>query len=525
METAETWRRSRGREESLIRDLKAAPSIIAFVWLGALLYHLPGTINHDSAWYLYATDRWLDGARLYVDLVETNPPLVFYLHVPPVLLSKLTGLGLMPAFVLSTLVMVLASIALCINTTRSAREEEPHLWTVLLAGAFLTSLIVPKGTFGQREHLAVVLSLSYLFASAVRASGHSVGPMAATVAGLLAGVGLSLKPHFLLVPLLLELREVVRGRSISGAIRPDSLVLVSVVLLYGMSVPILHPEYLRDIVPIAQATYGRGFGIPLGPFLVHRFTLILLGTLAIYVIVRLGMTERKVTDTFWLAAVGFFGAYLGQMRGFSYHVVPVLALVFIALLPLAADGPLVGDRRLPHPTQRLVSFLGIVVITTLIFSSGRYPSTKGSPLYELIQREAAGGTIAALGWNPSLGFPLVIEAGVRWGSRFPTIWPVPGAWHRLHGSGPRPSHEEERELNEIMDWTRRAVAEDLQKFRPDLVLIGERLQKSQFYPIEFDWLTWAQKDSMFMKVWPAYTLIERLDFQAVYAREPSAEGQ
>ena len=36
------------------------------------------TINHDTAWYLYATRAWLDGAQLYVDIVEVNPPLSFY---------------------------------------------------------------------------------------------------------------------------------------------------------------------------------------------------------------------------------------------------------------------------------------------------------------------------------------------------------------------------------------------------------------------------------------------------------------
>lgn len=511
--------------------LRRAPLIAALAWLGALLYYLPGTINHDSAWSLYSTGQWLNGARFYVDLVEINPPLIFYLHVPPVLLSRWTGLGLMPAFVLSVFLMILVSFALCVHITRQARVEEPYLWTVLLAGALATSLCVPMGSFGQREHIVVVLSMGYLFASAIRASGRSVGAKTATAAGLLAAVGLSLKPYFLLVPLLLELREVARKRSLSAAIRPDSIALFSLVLLYGVSVPVFHPEYLRDLVPMALATYARGFSVPLGPFLVQGSTLMLVGMLGTYLIARSATPTPRVTDTFWLAAVGFFGAYVWQMKGFPYHVVPVLALVFIALLPLAAHGPLVGDRGLLHRPRRLVSLLGVVVITSLIFSGGRYPSTKGTPLYELIQREAPGGTIAAFGSNMSLGFPLVIEAGVRWGSRFPTIWPVPGVWHSLHGSGPRPSPEQERELNEIMDWTRRAVAEDLQRFRPDLVIVDERPRKSLFDPLEFDWLTWAAKDSLFAEVWPDYTLIERLRSPAerhgplaVYGREPEIDG-
>ena len=65
--------------------------LLGAVWLASLLYFLQATPNHDVAWYLVATDRFLDGARLYRDIIEVNPPLVFYLTVPPVAVARLTG--------------------------------------------------------------------------------------------------------------------------------------------------------------------------------------------------------------------------------------------------------------------------------------------------------------------------------------------------------------------------------------------------------------------------------------------------
>lgn len=503
------------------RSIQGALVGAALMWVAALVFYLPGSINHDSAWWLYSAQQWLDGARFYTDLVETNPPLNLYLNVPPVLLSRWTGMGLIPGFVVWILVVVLISFTLCVRITRQARSEEHYFWSILLGGALATSLAVQMGSFGQREHLAVVLSLAYVFASAVRASGRPVGAGAATAAGLLAAIGLSLKPYFLLVPVFLELREVFRQRRLTAAIRPDTIALAALVLLYGISIPILHPEYLREVVPLALATYGRGFSVPLGAFLIQASTLMLVGMLAAYVVARLAAPGRRVTDSFWLAGVGFFGAYLWQMKGFPYHVGPVLALVFVALLPIAANGPLAGEGGLLHAPRRLLAFVGAVAIVATIFSQGRYPTTRGSQVYELVRREAPGGTIAAFGSNVSLGFPLVIESGVTWGLRFPTIWPVPGIWHALHGSGPPSTPDEERELNEIMDWTRRAVAEDLHRYRPDLVIVDVRPRKSLFDPLEFDWLTWAAEDSLFREVWPDYVLLERLGPKTVYARERS----
>jgi hypothetical protein len=457
-------------------------------------------------------------------MVEINPPLNFYLHVPPVLLSELTGIDPIPAFILFVMGGILIAFALCLPITRQARAEEPALWIPLLATALATSLFVPMGSFGQREHVAVALSLPYFFASAVRGSGRPVARGPAVVAGLMAGIVLSLKPYFLLAPLLLELREVVRGRRVTAVLRPDSVVLVAVVLLYGISVPIFHPEYLRDVVPMALATYSLGFGVSASEFLVQESTVLLVAVLGVYAIARRVLPSRIEADTFWLAAVGFFGAYLWQMKGFPYHVGPVLALVFVALMPIVTGGPLVGDRGLLHPPHRLLALTCSVAIVTLIFSGGRYPTTRDTDLYALIEREAPGGTIAAFGSNMSLGFPLVLEADLHWASRFPTIWPVPGVWHGLHGAGPTPSPEERRRLEGIMDWTRRAVAEDLQTFGPDLVVVDDRPRKSLFDPLEFDWIEWAEQDSLFRAVWEDYVLLERLGPITVYERSRASGG-
>ncbi|MEP7218497.1 MAG: hypothetical protein ABI876_06250, partial [Bacteroidota bacterium] len=41
-------------------------------------------LNHDVAWIIHGAGRWLEGAGLYRDIVEINPPLIFYLTAPAV---------------------------------------------------------------------------------------------------------------------------------------------------------------------------------------------------------------------------------------------------------------------------------------------------------------------------------------------------------------------------------------------------------------------------------------------------------
>ena len=48
--------------------------------------------NTDVSWDLTAADKFLDGQRLYVDVIEVNPPATVLLYVVPALLGRLSGI-------------------------------------------------------------------------------------------------------------------------------------------------------------------------------------------------------------------------------------------------------------------------------------------------------------------------------------------------------------------------------------------------------------------------------------------------
>ena len=53
------------------------------------------SLNHDVAWYLYMADAFREGAELYRDVADTNPPLIVFLSLfrtPPAAASSGTTL-------------------------------------------------------------------------------------------------------------------------------------------------------------------------------------------------------------------------------------------------------------------------------------------------------------------------------------------------------------------------------------------------------------------------------------------------
>ena len=90
---AETATRDRDGARSSAREGLYFGAMLAALVVALLVHRLGATLNHDSAWYLDATSRWLNGAALYRDIIEVNPPLAFFLTAPALWLSGITGLA------------------------------------------------------------------------------------------------------------------------------------------------------------------------------------------------------------------------------------------------------------------------------------------------------------------------------------------------------------------------------------------------------------------------------------------------
>ena len=173
--------------------------VAAFAVLGLLPQALSRTLP-DIAFPLWAADRMEHGARLYVDILEINPPLFIWLDLPLTWLSRITGLGSITWYRIATSLLLFASLGGCWWALNRALGDHPSAYRRLLwlAAAF-SLLLLPRLDWGEREHLSLALTLPYILLGIARARGRPVPRGGAILAGLAAGVGIAFKPHFVLV--------------------------------------------------------------------------------------------------------------------------------------------------------------------------------------------------------------------------------------------------------------------------------------------------------------------------------------
>lgn len=299
-------------------------------------------LNHDAAWLLYLSRQVLDGARLYVDLVETNPPLIIWLGIPVILAERATGISHVTLFPATLAGIGIASLALCYRLSGHLESAQRSAFT---SAAAVALFVAPVGIWGQREHVLVLLTLPYSVASAARSRGDDPGMP--WLLGVAAGLGFALKPHFLLAFAVMEGWLLFAHRRVwSGTV-----VAVGVIVAYGLVV-VTMTAYVPQIWAL-RAIYGS-FAPGPGLLLVSAYGALLALSVAAMLVHGDGQDLRT---TFTIATAAWGAVAVLQGKGWGYHFYPAIS-VAVCLATLGLIG--LNSRRVYNvPAAMLPALLAL----------------------------------------------------------------------------------------------------------------------------------------------------------------------
>ena len=354
----------------------------------------------DPIWYLHTAGRVLDGAALYRDIIETNPPLVVWLHLPIVSLARLLDADTVTVWRLSVAFLLLASATLAAYLLRS--------WSALPWLAFALFVVGDRGTYGQRDHLILALLLPWLAGALRRIQGR---PSPAWL-GIPAALAFALKPHYVLLwPLVYWLQA--RKLSWRPAVwLPEHRVMLAAFAVYGLAVLSLTPDYLGLIY--------RVLGL-YGSFRPHSLTTLLVSVptmLAAFALILALLTRRHPrTDLLTALVAACLGAMLLQGKGYDYHYYPAHAAAVLLLLSLDVKAVRIAG--------------GLVALLIAFF---RLPEAWGG-LYRNEHRDMTIVRTLRSTYSPSsfaaidpvgtmTPFRYAYYGGVPWHPRWPYLWPL-----------------------------------------------------------------------------------------------------
>jgi hypothetical protein len=288
-------------------------------------------LSWDVGWLLLVTKRLLAGGSYVTDFFETNPPLILYLYMPTVLLSKTAAIPIFAALRIYIFILASFSLGLSFVLLKKIFLETFHsqLWLLLLLLASIL-LLLPLYEFGQREHLLILLTFPYFLLVICRLKNIVISARLAICVGIFAGLGFGLKPFFLSALVFVEAFYLFKRRKFIACVRPETAAIVVLLLTYLVSTYYFFPNYFSIIVPF---TFKHFYGIKNLSLSLH---LPLVGTslaaLVIYFLQRGSDRDIVFSTVFLLGMLGFLTSYAMQRTISYYHIYPAFALSLFLLV-------------------------------------------------------------------------------------------------------------------------------------------------------------------------------------------------
>lgn len=454
---------------------------LAFIVVLAVVLRQILVANTDVSWDLTMADKVLDGQRLYVDVIEVNPPATMFLYLMPALLGRLSGL---PAeFFVDLLVFLAVGLSLWYSGRilhKGGTIEATDGWLLATVAATVL-LVLPAQTFGEREHIAVIAFLPMLAACAVRARGRAVDPMSAVVAGICGGIVVIIKPHFAAAIIFASAAAAVYARSWRPVFALENWIAAGLLAAYAAVVVIAFPQFVHDVLPMVMAVY-----VPVkADFLrlIVRFaTPLWVAALLLIALLKRGAMFKFPYGLLLAASAGFSISYYVQQKGWSYHSYPMLALALIALALAFFD----RWHRRPSESgadriKRLASALAAALIAGTTFLWMNF-ALDFSALAAPIRAIKPHPKILAISGDIAVGHPLTRAVQGTWVSRVSALWITAGVILRRKNGTLDPQTNARLEAYAARD--RAMLTQDIARHRPDVILVDQALQG-------FDWLAWA----------------------------------
>ena len=430
------------------------------IWLRHVL-----AANTDVSWLLTAAEKVLAGGRLYVDVIETNPPMAVLVYMPALWLSRALGV---PA---ETIVDGLMFAAIFVSLAMSAKILQPSAalnetprWPLALLG-FAVLAILPAQSFGQREHIALISLLPMLAVIALRMHRALPPRWAIVVAGIGAGVALSFKPQFALPIGCGMVASCIHARTWRNLLAPENWIAAGSGALYLLGMIVLYPEFFTFVVPLLRDVY-----VPAGLSLADMIDKPAISLWAIAMLAAWLLSRRGFGAPLLLlmsTSAGFAVVYLLQRKGWPYHSYPMLALALVSL-------DMARSVYVPHGRFGLVWRAGALLLLLALFAKSLLwldVAFDARLLQQAVARHASKPAVLAITGEPGIGHPLVRALGGTWVSRQQGLWVETYAAY-LRGEGPL-SPEREAALDAHAARERSMLIEDIKRTPPTIVLVDD----------------------------------------------------
>ncbi|MBI2810496.1 MAG: hypothetical protein HYX67_06695 [Candidatus Melainabacteria bacterium] len=458
--------------------LTALAAVLLVVATLAVRLRSPFNICNDCALYLESGLLICGGKWPLKDIFDTNPPLIMYLNVIPAVVSKVLAINPIVAFdcVVSMLALVSELLVLYIATRSSDPDQHKNLLVFVSAFGIANFVLTINVFFGQREHLFVLLYMPFFLLRARAAKYEKMPSWQTFLIGVFAGVGLCLKPIYLIVPFV---QEFVRFKSLRNLFVPENFGVCISLFSYLILLAFLALSFKSNFFDMFLFLVGKGYAAyDVDLEYVAKSSMFTQPMLMACVGAFFFHKRNTLVVPLVAAALSSYVVLIAQHKGFDYHGVPMLVFT-VLLLCAEIQAALVSTKsRIFMPVEVRLSailsiFAGLVIVGSgLSMCYNRITNHKNSKNLDLtisrlvLSETVPGDSVAYLETGGSASYPMLLETGRVAALRYLHLFPFAcGEYIKVHGSEGDRVKAEALEQQCALD-----VATDIDTNKPKLIV-------------------------------------------------------
>ena len=362
----------------------------------------------------------------------------------------------------------------------------------------------------------------YILVLMARAEGAQIGKILAVTAGILAGIGLCLKPYFFILWIAEEIYVIAFARC-CGWKRPENIVVFLTAGIIGLGFLVFAAEFFA-LLPVLIEIY-KDVGVSAFSMLRRYPTVIWL--ISSVVLMSCKTESPQGTARFRILLIASTSLYLSavlQKKGWFYHYYPFLAVNFLAAFFVFIQ--LLKSERV-KPAYRPYIIKVVVLIGALLMTAGGIKQLSAGyfdphrhmliKFSEVVKNHAKGQPVYFMTSNVTLPFPVVNYSRTSWPVRFHYLSSLWTAYDKTRYSGRIVQFHTPGQMGRAERYVFDKVIADLVKTPPALIMV-DIMPQPTLHMRYFDFMRYFLQDRKFRELFKDYYLFENVDDQLLIYR-------
>jgi hypothetical protein len=325
----------------------------------------------------------------------------------------------------------------------------------------------------------------------------------------MAGIGFSIKPHFVIIWVLLELYLIIDDRNYKCFFRHVNMVIIVIFILYGISGIYWFNDYFH-LTKLAHESYSA-YNSTITKIIQNHAMKLWLASLLVFLIMSGLRYNNKILKIIFIGATSSIIIVLIQYKGWNYHFYP--AVLFTTIF-LTLSIPILVYKMGTLASINYVKKMIMVIITAGLVFIWSVEKPIINPKHDenhyieyfskYIKDHSNGENIFIFSSSVYPSFPIVNYSNVQWASRFNCLWLIPGSYTDENELHKNIIYNTINQMSIPEYYMYNAVVNDLRDNKPYILLFDNKRYKQGFGEAHFDFKDYFIRDPRFAQFMENY---------------------